>query len=63
MKMGYMDSLENVVIEAKYDRAYKFSDGYGIVEINGKEGFIDSSGEELIAFKYDDVTYFIEARL
>ena len=41
------------MIPCKYDYAYSFSEGLAGVEINGKWGFIDKRGNEVIPCKYD----------
>ena len=47
-----------VVIPAKYDYAWKFSEGLAAVALKGKWGYIDKSGKEVIPFKYDDASSF-----
>ena len=42
-----------VVIPAKYDYAWKFSEGLAAVALKGKWGYIDKSGKEVIPIKYD----------
>ena len=49
-----------VVIPAKYDYAWDFSEGLANVGQNGKWGYIDKAGNEVIPIKYDDARYFSE---
>ena len=44
----------------KYDQMYMFHDGFAIVELNGKCGFVNTQGVEVIPLKYDDVENFSE---
>lgn len=37
----------------KYDYVWNFNDGLAAVRLNGKAGFIDKSGKEVIPIKYD----------
>jgi hypothetical protein len=43
-KYGYKDSVGNVIIPAKFDDAYDFSDGLARVKINNKWSFINKHG-------------------
>jgi serine/threonine protein kinase len=51
---SYIDKQGHKVIDSKYTYAGPFSEGLAIVSINGKCGFIDKKGLEVIACKYDD---------
>jgi hypothetical protein len=42
----------------KYDFASPFSEGLARVELNGKYGFVDREGKEIIPVKYDDAHVF-----
>jgi len=44
---GYCDSNLNVVVKAKYDKAYPFIEGRGMVEQNYLKGFVDLNGKEI----------------
>ena len=64
-KYGYKDQSGKIVVEPKYDRAYNFSEGLAMVELNKKWGFIDEKGKEIaydniLGFKYDYVLGFSE---
>lgn len=61
-KFGYSNWNKRLVIGAKYDRAFQFSDGLGLVALGqknaegnfvGKYGFIDGRGREIIPLIYD----------
>jgi len=52
---GKEDSLRTVVIPAKYDYAENFSEGMACVKLNGKYGFINKLGQEIVPLKYDFV--------
>ncbi|MDR2409638.1 MAG: WG repeat-containing protein [Bacteroidales bacterium] len=44
----------------KYDYVGDFSEGLAYVELNGKYGYIDKTGTEVIPLKYDDAWGFSE---
>ena len=44
----------------RYDFAGDFSEGFAEVKLNGKYGFIDKTGREVIPCKYDDAESFHE---
>lgn len=52
---------DKVLVAPKYDDASKyFSDGLGEVCLNGRWGFVDETGREVIPLKYDKVDGFYE---
>ncbi len=51
-KRGFKDKKGNIVIPAKYDDAYPFSEGLAGVYVNGKYGFIDKNDNMVIPAKY-----------
>lgn len=58
---GFVDMIENLVIEAKYPEARLFREGYNAVKgENGKWGFIDTEGSSITEFKYDYAGSFNE---
>ena len=62
-KYGYVGPLnmnEKIVIPAKYDGAYAFSEGLGPVRLNDKWGYIDKTGTEVIPCQYDEANGFSE---
>ena len=58
-KYGYKHK-GRVVIPAKYDNAWDFSEGLASVKINGKWGFIDKTDTIVIPAKYDGAWSFSE---
>ncbi|MEM7127182.1 MAG: WG repeat-containing protein [Chloroflexota bacterium] len=50
---GYEDEGRNVVIEAQFEVACRFSEGLAVVQVEGKCGYIDGSGEFVIPPQYD----------
>ncbi len=52
-KYGYLDEKGNKVIEPIYDKAWEFSDAGGYVYKGDLNGFIDTSGNELLPLRYD----------
>jgi len=45
---GYINENGEVVVDAVYDDAHPFSEGRGLIERNGKFGFVDTEGNEII---------------
>ena len=58
LKWGFRDTDGNVVVPAKYDAVYNFSEGLIAVCQNGKWGFVDEAGNEVISPKYDNSSSF-----
>ena len=60
------DSIAKVRAAAKkrkkYDWKGYYSEGLAAVELNGKYGFIDKSGNEVIPLEYDNVHFFYDGR-
>ena len=52
-KFGYIDKNGELVIPAKYSRAWKFSEGLGKVLLYNKFGFIDKDGTVVILPQFD----------
>lgn len=52
---GYCSIDGKTVIDAVYESAYSFSEGLAAVKVNGKWGFINTSGEVVVPCKYDEV--------
>jgi len=48
------------IVPCKYDDGEDFSEGLAAVKLNGKWGFIDTTGKEVIPLKYDYAYYFRE---
>ena len=57
---GYQDNEGNVVVDATFQRAFDFSEGFGIVMQNNLYGFIDGKGQEVTAVKYNRAFNFTE---
>ncbi|HEY6188648.1 MAG TPA: WG repeat-containing protein [Pyrinomonadaceae bacterium] len=55
-KFGFSDVNRRLVLDAKYEDAQPFRDGRALVKLNGKYGFIDKAGKEVIPLRYDDVS-------
>ena len=52
-KWGYVDAhTDSVWIEAKFDEAQPFHNGYAIAVVNKKYGVIDERGSAIVPFKY-----------
>ena len=55
---GYIDRTGRVVIRALYENAGDFSEnGFAIVCKNKKYGIIDTEGNTVVDFAYDDISY------
>jgi hypothetical protein len=59
-KYGYVDENDKVIIKPQFDEAYDFREGHAPVKKDEKFGLIDSTGKEIIPFKYKDVGYLQE---
>lgn len=58
-KYGYKDQNGKVIIQPKYDFAdYSFLNGFSKVRLDGKYGFINVTGKEVIPLKYLNATHF-----
>jgi hypothetical protein len=59
-KWGFRDNNKKIIISAKYDEINSnyFLDGRVAVKLNEKWGVIDSLGNEITIFKYNDITCF-----
>jgi hypothetical protein len=54
---GFKDvSTNEKLVQAKYDMAYEFRDGLAKVVKDGKSGFVDTTGHEIIPLSYDYVS-------
>lgn len=61
---GYIDKTGKFVIEPEYSTSSLFSkDGLACVCKNGKYGVIDTDGNTVIDFIYDDVGYYSSAKI
>ncbi|HEX8529750.1 MAG TPA: WG repeat-containing protein, partial [Cytophagales bacterium] len=58
---GFKDQATNTkLVQPKYDMAYEFRDGLAKVVKNGKSGFVDTTGQEIIPLSFDYVSSFVE---
>lgn len=61
-KYGYSGYVSNkkIFIEPQFDFAWDFSEGLAVIEIAGKQGYIDVSGETVIQPVFDRAYSFSE---
>lgn len=57
-KYGYQAKDKSWVIEPRFDSAKRFSDGFAEVELDGRKGLIDASGDWVLQPEYDDIGKF-----
>lgn len=57
-KYGYQAKDKTWVIEPRFDAAKRFIDGFAIVEIDGRKGLIDTSGDLILNTEYDNIGKF-----
>lgn len=57
-KYGYQAKNKSWVIEPRFDAAKRFIDGFAIVEMDGREGLIDTSGDMILPPEYDKIGKF-----
>ena len=60
---GFSDANKKLIVQARYEEANLLTDGLARVKLNGKYGFIDESGNEVIALKYDNAYVFFRDEL
>jgi len=54
---GYVDSKGIIIIEAKFEEAYKFENDHAQIKLDGKYGTINEKGEFVIYPSYDFMSY------
>lgn len=59
-KYGFVNDGNDVIIEAKYDAAREFVDGYAVVCLQRRWGVVDKEGNSVIPMIYDQVRDFSE---
>jgi hypothetical protein len=59
-KYGYIDTSGNIVIQPRFDDAWRFSEGLAPVRIEEKWGYIDQTGKIVIAPQFFEVMPFAE---
>lgn len=52
-KSGFIDKTGKVVIPARFDHVFKFSEGLTSVDIGGKCGYINKEGREVIPLQFE----------
>ncbi|TGL44632.1 WG repeat-containing protein [Leptospira perdikensis] len=50
---GFLDKNGNLLGDVEYENAFRFQDGYAIVQNNGKQGIINTKGKLILPIKYD----------
>ncbi len=58
--LAYADEPEVLWIEGNYDLVMPFSEGLAVVSLNGKGGYIDKTGKEVIPLRYNYADSFGE---
>jgi hypothetical protein len=59
-KAGYKDpSTGKVIVEPTYDAGSDFREGYAIVMMGRKRGYINEKGEVAIPLQFDDASQFL----
>lgn len=58
-KWGYMQ-FDQWVIQPRFEAAGTFGDGLAPVKLNGKYGYINRNGQNIIPYKYDFASMFCE---
>lgn len=62
-KWGFIDDDKHIILDAKYDDVMSFSEGFAAIKRNGKWGFINQNGDEVVnPVKYEKVSSFSEKR-
>ena len=60
-KYGIKDATsQKIIVPAKYDEIYAFSEGLAMVGSGGKFGYIDKTGKEVIPIQYTEANPFSE---
>ena len=54
-KWGFIDKNGNDKVAFRYDKVADFEDGLALVELNGKLGFVNRYGREVIDVVYDNL--------
>lgn len=57
-KMGKLFLMDGLPVPAKYEEAHRFSEGYAVVKSNGKYGYINEKGEEIVTPCFDRAASF-----
>ncbi len=54
---GYMDTLGNIIVSPNYTFAKNFVNHTGLVEVDGKWGMVDSTGNEVLECQFKGIRY------
>jgi WG containing repeat len=57
-KYGYRKQDGTIVIAARFDRAFSFTNGLANVELDGKRGYVNDRGEIVIPLIYEYLGFF-----
>ena len=57
-KIGKLFLMDSFPVTAKYEEAKAFSDSLALVKFDGKYGYVDMDGKEVIAMEFDKATSF-----
>ncbi len=57
LNIGYINKKGEFIIKPIYESAEPFENGLGKVQRNGKAGFVNNNGEEVIPIEYDYVRF------
>lgn len=57
-KYGFLDTTGKIIIEPKFEQAWKFNCGLAKIKIGEKYGFINKQGKVIIQATYDEVDDF-----
>ena len=61
-KYGFVDKNGETVIDAQFDLARPFFEGFAIVQQNGKLGYIDKTGKTVIEPQFERAGHFSEGK-
>ncbi|MFB8793797.1 MAG: WG repeat-containing protein [Microcoleus sp.] len=56
-KYGFINKKGQYVVPPQFDTFYGFSEGLAVVEREGKQGYVDTTGKIVIPFKFEGVTH------
>src|SRR5262245_19490975 len=48
-RWGYIDRTGKVVIDFRFDHAHQFTEGFGLIRVDDRAGFVDKSGTVVIS--------------
>lgn len=62
-KYAYMNKNGDLITEYAFDMAYGFCNGYGLVNVDGRKGVVDTKGNIVIEPQFGELYYFSEEGL